>query len=258
MLFIAYSLPAQAAKVEFHAYYEMGSISATETAPGQAHDEGDNIYQRDSVSEYLNSNVARQPSPIHRLDERTSSKNPDTTEQHQDPQATELVSTSFDDAGSVIIQKEPIAEISHVNLLNHSDLMLISQEFLSNFIDDDITLETIVEDTINMAQQINNAWNEIDDQLTRKLYQGLGYLGIADTFNGENRYNQQNSSVFKDNLYGSGLASETERFIEPGGFFGFLLKLPKLFTLYNLILVTCVLLAGNGLFRIVRYVLLRI
>ena len=152
------------------------------------------------------------------------------------------------------IQNVEIAELWGVSLKNHFDLISVSQGLLSNLADEAI-LDTIIEDTVNLAQQLNRAWNDLDDELTRKLYQGLGYLGVIDTFSiAEIPNNERKLADFVDKAY----VSETDNYVQPSGFFGFILRLPKLFTLYNLFILMGIILVGNGLFRIVRYVVLRI
>ena len=256
MLFMAYPLAAPAAKVEYHARDELGPIEVPDASQINWGEAG-SPHQSPVVNTTLNP-LQSSLSPTSRTGEVNRDPKTDETEQNTGQQTTGTVLTTSN-AVELTIHNDETAGLWDAGPQIHFDLISSSQELLSNIIDNDDILEAIVEDTLNLAQQINNAWNDLDDQLTRELFQGLGYLGVANVFyHGENLYNKRTSTDFKDNPYAPGLISETDNYVEPDGFFGFILKLPKLLTLNNLMLVMAILLTANGLFRIMRFILLRI
>ncbi|MGR9044943.1 MAG: hypothetical protein ACU83N_06595 [Gammaproteobacteria bacterium] len=147
----------------------------------------------------------------------------------------------------------PLAPQLHTNMLSKTE------ELLNNYVGENYNLGTIIEETVTLAQQINTAWNDLDDQVTYKLYQGLGYLGVTDVFNnGENPYVRVHPTIINENPFDSNLAPDTKNYVEPEGVFWLIFKLPKLFTFHNFIIMMILMLAGNGLFRVIRYILLRI
>lgn len=150
----------------------------------------------------------------------------------------------------------PLTPRLHINNIN---MLSKTEELLNNYVGENYNLGTVIEETVTLAQQIDTAWNALDDQVTYKLYQGLGYLGVTDVFNkGENRYVRAHPTIINENPFGSNLTPDTVNHVEPEGVFWLIFKLPKLFTFHNLIIMMILMLAGNGLFRVIRYILLRI
>jgi hypothetical protein len=118
-------------------------------------------------------------------------------------------------------------------------------------------LGDITEVTIKKMNTLKSALNDLDDLLTYKLYQAMGYLGSDYTFSREStRFDEalKRDEFFKENLQAAELSQTTEA----KGFFSFLYDLPKLVTLTNILGILSVMFFFSLAWRIFRFIIIRI
>jgi hypothetical protein len=118
-------------------------------------------------------------------------------------------------------------------------------------------LGDITEVTIKKMNTLKSALNDLDDLLTYKLYQAMGYLGSDYTFSREStRFDEalKRDEFFKENLQAAELSQTTEA----KGFFSFLYDLPKLLTLTNILGILSVMFFFSLAWRIFRFIIIRL
>ncbi|MBU2570699.1 MAG: hypothetical protein KJ725_11860 [Gammaproteobacteria bacterium] len=144
--------------------------------------------------------------------------------------------------------------------------LLVSKEFIISLeiIDDELVIDEalreMVDDTVTMALHVNEAWNTLDEKITHKVYQGVSYLGFDNQFS-EDNYQANNQAVEFKKLAAQYADSEIKnrRYVnEPEGFFAYLINLPRLLTVSNLLFMLGFLFVMNGIYRVMRFFLLRI
>lgn len=144
--------------------------------------------------------------------------------------------------------------------------LLVSKEFIMSLeiIDDELVIDEalreMVDDTVNMALHVNEAWNTLDEKVTHKVYQGVSYLGFDNQFSEHNSQADNQAVEFK-NLVAQYADAEIENHRydnEPEGFFAYFIYLPRLLTVFNLLFMLGFLFVMNGIYRVMRFFLLRI
>ncbi len=144
--------------------------------------------------------------------------------------------------------------------------LLLSKEFIMSLeiIDDELVIDEalreMVDDTVAMALHVNDAWNTLDEKVTHKVYQGVSYLGFDNQFS-EDSYQANNQAVEFKKLAAQYADSEinNRRYVnEPEGLFAYLINLPRLLTVSNLLFMLGFLFVMNGIYRVMRFFLLRI
>ncbi|WP_341325570.1 hypothetical protein [Methylotuvimicrobium sp. KM2] len=144
--------------------------------------------------------------------------------------------------------------------------LLVSKEFIISLeiIDDELVIDKalreMVDDTVAMALHVNEAWNTLDEKITHKVYQGVSYLGFDNQFS-EDNYQANNQAVEFKKLAAQYADSEIKNrgyVNEPEGFFAYLINLPRLLTVSNLLFMLGFLFVMNGIYRVMRFFLLRI
>lgn len=182
------------------------------------------------------------------------------------PQVTDESNALFldpfaeDDALPFIFNQPSADSELGFNPLLESKEFILSMEIFEEAIVADEALREIVDGTVNMALRINEAWNTLDQKVTHKVYQSVGYFGFDKQFSTPNPRMNNQGVEFK-NLVENYAApnAEIRRFNgEPEGFFAYLIHFPKLFTVSNLLWMLFFLLAVNVLYRVMRFFLLRI
>jgi len=146
-----------------------------------------------------------------------------------------------------------------------SDPVIASREFIGSIvligdmylIEDAMT--EMVDESVNMALNVKGAWNTLDEQVTNKFYQGASKVGFDVEYSDRNSHSEYRD-VEAVNLFA--LASESEgkglENKEPEGLFVYVLYFPKFLTVSNLLIVLGILFLLNGIYRLMRFFLLRI
>ncbi|MDO8939859.1 MAG: hypothetical protein Q7U98_11945 [Methylicorpusculum sp.] len=122
-------------------------------------------------------------------------------------------------------------------------------------------LGDITEVTIHKMNTLKSALNDLDDLLTYKLYQAMGYLGSDYSFGREStRFDEalKRDDFFRENLQAAGLANGLSHTAEASGFFAFLYDLPKLLTLTNILGVLGVMFFLSVAWRVFRFIIIRL
>ena len=144
--------------------------------------------------------------------------------------------------------------------------LLASKEFILSLeiIDDELVIDEalreMVDDTVNMALHVNEAWNTLNEKVTHKVYQGVSYLGFDNQLSDHNSQAKSQAVEFNnlDAQY-SGAEINKQRYDdESEGFLAYLVYLPGLLTASNLLFVLGFLFVMNGIYRVMRFFLLRI
>ncbi|MGR9115061.1 MAG: hypothetical protein ACU85E_04795 [Gammaproteobacteria bacterium] len=253
---IVYPPATQAAKVGYHVSYELQPIEAAEISR-QNLPEFPNQPQEHILSSRSDP-VEDSLFPLSRFNGANNNQESGKVSGDRQQLATEKILTETYMVESVNLNVGTTGQ-GYIDTTHFSQLTSGTQEFLSLYIDETINLDSIIQETVNQAQQFNETWNELDDQLTREIYQRLGYLGFTgENFNRDNYFQKRVSWGKQDKHFDLEVISVPENYVEPEGFSGFILNLPRLFTFNNLILALGILLLGNGLLRLMRFILLRI
>lgn len=143
-----------------------------------------------------------------------------------------------------------------------TNLLLTSELPLAGLYQLDIgQLTDITDVTIKKMNTFKSALNDLDDLLSFKLYQAMGYLGAGSSFGNEStRFDEalKRDEFFKESLESAGLSNGHSQTTEAWGVFSILYNLPKLLTLTNLIWVLSALFFLSLFWRIFRYVIVRL
>ncbi|PKM11888.1 MAG: hypothetical protein CVV13_07500 [Gammaproteobacteria bacterium HGW-Gammaproteobacteria-3] len=236
-----YAVAAQAANVAYRSNDELDPADATFPTSSLMHG---------ALTHAGGDSEASPISPEQKIDEtiiKAEQKKEETTAQAAFdpfvPNARDAEMTGFDYYGNPQSQFKLIKD---------------SRELIGKLGDDDEALIAVFDDTLTLAQQVNEFWNSLDSQLTVKFYQGLDYVGVSDSFDaGDNLNNRQNTAAFNDEILEIKLMPEATD-APASGVHSFMLKLPRLLTINNILLSILALLTCNGLFRVMRFVLLRL
>lgn len=145
-----------------------------------------------------------------------------------------------------------------------AEFLPTSQQKVANYKDimekltaGNVALVKITEDSIGWMQRLNSAWNTLDQRVAREVLRGLGYLGLPETFAEDSNESRRLAlASLQENLNGDGHAESG--YYESAGFFGFILKIPSLLTFHNFVVLSGILILSNGLYRALRFILLRL
>lgn len=146
------------------------------------------------------------------------------------------------------------------NPLLVSKEFIISLEIINDELVIDEALREIVDDTVAMALHVNEAWNTLDEKVTHKVYQGVSYLGFDNQFSEDNTQANNQAVEFKKLAaqYANAEINNRRYEDEPKGLFAYFLNLPRLLTVSNLLFMLGFLFVMNGIYRVMRFFLLRI
>ncbi|HBA66430.1 MAG TPA: hypothetical protein DCZ48_09725 [Methylococcaceae bacterium] len=144
--------------------------------------------------------------------------------------------------------------------------LLVSKEFIMSLeiIDDELVIDKalreMVDDTVAMALHVNEAWNTLDEKVTHKVYQGVSYLGFDNQFSEDNSQANNHAVEFKKLAaqYADTEINNRRYDIEPEGLFAYFINLPRLLTVSNLLFMLGFLFVMNGIYRVMRFFLLRV
>lgn len=158
------------------------------------------------------------------------------------------------------------------------DPVAVSKEFIGSIVileDDSLIDEAMLEmvdDTVNMTLNIKDSLNVLDEQVTYKFYEGASKLG----FDTENSYYIPGSgykpgSGYRADVGYRDMESTNELFAlasnsdslnfqsgKPESIFTYVLYFPKFLTISNVLLMLGGLFVLNGVYRIMRFFLLRL
>ncbi|GAB4260554.1 MAG: hypothetical protein Kow0065_10850 [Methylomicrobium sp.] len=145
------------------------------------------------------------------------------------------------------------------NLVTFSDDWIAQLPFGERNLLIDEVIDEMVDETVNMALRFNEAWNDLDRQITHQLYQGVRYLGYRDESD-DAVYAElkKREGFFDDDSQQTDIAHKKKEAVELEGFWAFILYFPKYLTVTNFMWLFMVLLALKGLYRGMRYILLRL
>ncbi|MCD2451438.1 hypothetical protein GO003_013670 [Methylicorpusculum oleiharenae] len=171
-----------------------------------------------------------------------------------DPQVSQNFASFW---GKALTSKKPSATSpNYFSELTH--LLPATEWSLTGLYELDLgQLGDITEVTIKKMNTLKSALNDLDDLLTYKLYQTMGYLGSDYSFGREStRFDEalKRDEFFRENLQSAGLSHTTE----VPGFFAFLYDLPKLLTLTNILGVLGVMFFLSVAWRIFRFIVIRL
>ncbi|MGR9052895.1 MAG: hypothetical protein ACU84J_09630 [Gammaproteobacteria bacterium] len=151
-------------------------------------------------------------------------------------------------------------EITHQLLVKPFDIRLASERLLAEIIDDENTAEIVVDNTLDLAMEFNLIWHSVDNELAYRIYQGLESLGFAESeyYSSNGLYGQRVFSSISDDVYFPEPSLKPTQSKKPKGLAGFIFYLPTLLSFKNFLFLIVGLFIANVLFRILRYIVIRL